>query len=264
MAKQSDNWHYCNLRQTLAHEGSNYNKFLCGNAETLSKEGIREKLLEFHKKWYSGNLMTVVVNSNMPMDDLRKMVFDKLDPIKNHNAEIPDLMDPEPWTKENQGKLIRFVPIMDSDDLSFVWTLPYCAKEVKRQPLRYYTHLFGHEGPNSLLSWLRHNGLAHGLTATDGHDQWGMSTLELDIKLTKKGLKEYKKIAEAVSQYSRIINHKRPQPYIFQENKELGQIMFDYADKDSAVNTAAKVASRMHLVNNWSMPYVLQSAFVAT
>jgi secreted Zn-dependent insulinase-like peptidase len=40
------------------------NRFNCGNLETLKQPGIREALLNFHKTWYSANIMRLVVNSN--------------------------------------------------------------------------------------------------------------------------------------------------------------------------------------------------------
>lgn len=47
--------------QTLAHAESPYNCFDIGNLESLRQEGIRDKLLDFHAKWYSANLMNLVI-----------------------------------------------------------------------------------------------------------------------------------------------------------------------------------------------------------
>jgi insulysin len=63
MSLQVDQWHQHNLHQSLANKESCYNKFMCGNKESLDKEGIREILLEYHKKWYSSNIMCVTMSS---------------------------------------------------------------------------------------------------------------------------------------------------------------------------------------------------------
>jgi len=64
--------------------------------------------------------------------------------------------------------------------------------------LNYFSHLFGHEGENSILSWLISEGLALELSAGPDHNLWGFSTFEINIKLTKKGLENYQKAVEAV------------------------------------------------------------------
>ncbi len=41
-----------------------FNKFGCGNAETLGgTPGARDELIEFHKKYYSSNIMNLCVLS---------------------------------------------------------------------------------------------------------------------------------------------------------------------------------------------------------
>lgn len=143
--------------------------------------------------------MTVALSSKNSLKDMRQWVKEKLSPIKNYNVEVPDLMKPAPFDSKNQGKLVRMVPIKDEDEISFVWTLPYSQKELKKQPVKYLSHLFGHEGENSLMSWLKNKGLAHTLTSLEDHNLWGMTTFELNIQLTKKGLKNYKEVIESVS-----------------------------------------------------------------
>lgn len=109
------------------------------------------------------------------MDDLTKWVTEKLSPVKNFNVEVPNLMEPAPFGPETQSKLVRIVPIKEIDELCFIWTMPYSEKEIKKSPLNYFSHLFGHEGENSILSWLKNEGLALELSAGPDHNFWGFS-----------------------------------------------------------------------------------------
>ena len=195
---------------------------MCGNKASLDKDGIREILLEYHKKWYSSNIMCVTLSSKNSLEDMTKWVTDKLSPVKNFNVEVPNLMEPAPFTSETQQKLIKLVPVKDIDELVFMWTLPYCETDYKRNPLSYFSHLFGHEGENSILSWLKNEGLALELSAGDDHNLWGFSIFEVVIKLTKKGLENYEKVIEAVYHYAKVINEKGPQEYVFNECKNIG------------------------------------------
>ena len=71
---QSDQWHMFNLYQSLSNPEGRLNRLTCGNAETLSQPGIRDSLLEFHKKWYSANIMTLTVQGKEDIETLEKWV----------------------------------------------------------------------------------------------------------------------------------------------------------------------------------------------
>ena len=78
------------------------------------------------------------------------------------------------------------------------WILPCYEKEHTSQPLNYMSHLFGHEGENSLLSYLISKGLALELSAGGDHELASYSNLTVEIVLTKKGLENYESVIEAV------------------------------------------------------------------
>ena len=96
------------------------------------------------------------------------------------------------------GRLVKLVPIKDKDQLTIVWTLPYQEKNLKSQPLGYYSFLFGHEGKNSLLSFLKSKGWVNELAAGADHQLWSSTNFIVDITLTKLGLQHYEDVVEAV------------------------------------------------------------------
>ena len=61
MTLQSDVWRRYGLLMNVAHEDSQLYRFGTGNLETLKQDGIRESLLEFHRQWYSSNIMSLVL-----------------------------------------------------------------------------------------------------------------------------------------------------------------------------------------------------------
>ena len=72
------------------------------------------------------------------------------------------------------------------------------------------SHLIGHEGENSLLSYLISEGWALELSSYPDHELWAFSTLYVDITLTKKGMAEYEKVIEALFAYTRMLAEKGP------------------------------------------------------
>ena len=63
----------------------------------------------------------------------------------------------------NMGQIARYQPIKDRDQIEICWTLPHLRQEFKSNPLSYFSHLMGHEGQNSLLSYLKREDYAMGL-----------------------------------------------------------------------------------------------------
>jgi len=71
---------------------------MSGNKESLSKPGIERELVNFHKKWYSSNIMCLTLQSNQSLEKLKILARDKFKKIKNKNVKIPNLVDPMPFT----------------------------------------------------------------------------------------------------------------------------------------------------------------------
>jgi insulysin len=235
--------------QQEAHKDSPLNRFIIGNLVSLKQDGIREALLDFHKRWYSSNIMKLCVTGRHDIERLEEWARGLFSQVEDKNVVVPDLGQPAPaYDSTNLSHLYRFVPVKDKDVLSFVWHLPSSEKEYKTQPLRYHSHLFGHEGENSLLSYLIAEGLALELGASHDHELNGaFSNFNVDITLTKKGLENYEKVIESVFQYSQIVRDRGVQDYIFNEFKRVGEIEFDFLDKSKPLNYTIRLASEMQL-----------------
>jgi len=94
---------------------------------------MRQSLLDFHKKWYSSNIMTLVVYSKRKLDSLEKWVKTMFSSVINKNVIVPDLGNPLPFTKNNlNGRVVKFVPIKDLDLMTLVWIMPYYEKDLQR------------------------------------------------------------------------------------------------------------------------------------
>jgi len=74
-------------------------------------------------------------------------------------------------------------------------------QEFKSSPLSYFSHLIGHEGENSLLSYLKAEDYAMELSAGGSHELDCFSDFSVSITLTKKGLANYEKVLDAIFKY---------------------------------------------------------------
>ena len=111
--------------QSEAKEDSAFHRFNCGSKETLGQEGVREALLNFHKQWYSANIMKLCLVSRYDMPKLEQMARDLFLPVLNKSVTVPDFGQPAPYDHTNLGHLYKIVPVKDKDILSLTWFLPY-------------------------------------------------------------------------------------------------------------------------------------------
>jgi insulysin len=173
------------------------------------------------------------------------LVLEHFSEVENKNVVVPDLSEPKPFTADNLGFFTRYVPIQDKDRLQLYWVLPDCHKEYLSNPLSYFSHLFGHEGQNSLLSYLKKEGLA--LELSCGSYNWihSFNELAVTILLTKKGLSNYYTVLAAVFKFAQRLVEVGPQEKVFEEIKQISQIDFDFASKSSALNYCVKLSKNM-------------------
>jgi insulysin len=71
---------------------------------------VRGALLEFHRKYYSANLMTLVVLGSGTLDELQDLVQGLFSHVKNHEVELPVWME-SPFGHDQLQTITRIVPI---------------------------------------------------------------------------------------------------------------------------------------------------------
>jgi len=182
---QHDGWHYFNLTQALSNPEGNYNRFDCGNLKSLSDPKIREALLDFHKKWYSANIMTLVICGKYDLETMEQWVTSRFSAIVNKDVVVPDLGVPKPFPAECLGKVVKYVPVKDKNILTLFFSLTFLGQEHKTQPYRYFSKIIGDEGQHSLTSYLKDLNLALSLNAGVDHSMDCMSMFEIEVELTQ-------------------------------------------------------------------------------
>lgn len=209
--------------------------------------------------------MRLCVVGRHDINKLETLATELFSQVENKSVEVPDYNKPVvAYDSGNLGRLYRFIPVKDKDMLSLVWYLPSTEAEYLSEPLKYHSHLFGHEGQNSLLSYLIAEGLALELSSSHDHELNGaFSNLNVDITLTKKGLAEYGRVIEAVFKYAQVVRDRGAQQYIFDETKRIGEITFDFLDKSTPMNYSSRLASKMQKFDTAeTLPHLIRHSYI--
>jgi len=224
--------------------GHAYNKFSTGNKATLDLPNIRDDLLNFYDKHYSSNLMKLVVYGKEDLDTLEKWAREFFTDVKNNNVKLEKFTE-MPFGEENMKDFWKIVPVDDKDTLEMVWVLESLHPHYKNDPASYISHLVGHEGENSLLSYLIDEGLALGLTSSHSTDLRLFTKFNISITLTKKGLADHKQVCRIVFQYLKMLRSREPERRIFDEIQKINKIRFDFKDKEQPVSYTQNLSIMM-------------------
>lgn len=120
-----------------------------------------------------------------------------------------------PYASESFNKIYKITPVKDKKVLDISWVLPDQSQHYENSPGQYLSHLLGHEGKGSLLSFLVKEGLAVGLSCSSYDSFNCFSEFEVNISLTTEGIKNTNKVIEYVLYYVEMLQKSEPQEWVF-------------------------------------------------
>ncbi|KAJ3207689.1 Insulinase (Peptidase M16) [Clydaea vesicula] len=252
---QQDAWRLHQLQRDLADPNHPYSKFGTGNLETLG-EGpkqngieIRKVLLDFHKsiriKYYSANIMRLVVLGKEPLDILTEWVVSRFSLVANKNIQVPSCVG-HPLGTDQLGKVLFVKPVKDVRQLSLTFAFPDSEQHYLEKPEAYLSHLVGHESAGSILSVLKKKGWAMGLSSYGGSGGKNFDFFKVSIELTEEGEARYEEIIDICFQYFKMIKSAGAQEWVFKETQSLSQLNFRFKEKSRPSSYCSYVAGCMH------------------
>lgn len=256
---QSDQWRLSQLSKSLANPEHPYHKFSTGNLKTLRDDPlkrnvkIRDAFIAFYEKHYSANRMKLVVLGREPLDVLESWVTEFFSDVKNQDLPQNRWDDVSLYTEEQLPSQIFAKPVMESRSLEMYF--PYLDEEemFETQPSRYISHLIGHEGPGSILAYLKEKGWANGLSSGALPVCPGSAFFTISIKLTPEGFKRYQDVVKNVFHYISLLQEAPPEEWIFNEMKDMSDVDFKFRQKSPASRFTSRMSSVMQkpLPRSW-------------
>lgn len=189
--------------------------------------------------------MKLVVLGRESLDELESWVGDLFAGVRNKDLRQNRWDGVQPYSEKEVLTQVFAKPVMDSRSLEI--NFPYQDEEemFETQPNRYISHLIGHEGPGSLLAYIKAKGWANGLSAGAMPICPGSAFFTVSIKLTEDGLKEYQEVVKVVFEYISLIKESPPQQWIVDEVKGMAEVDFRFQQKSPASQFTSRVSSVM-------------------
>ncbi|KAF9357740.1 Insulinase (Peptidase M16) [Mortierella sp. NVP85] len=244
---QNDSWRLFQLEKNLSNPDHPYSQFGTGCLESLQdREGIdvRDELIKFHSKYYSANIMKLVILGREPLDQLADWATEKFSAVRNLGIAPPANTNP-PWTAKELLSTSYVKPVKDFRSLEIKFPFPDQYPYYKVHPARYLTHTIGHEGSGSILSLLKKKGWANNLSAGTTHGGIGFEFFKITVDLTKEGLEHYEDVTLIIFQYIQMLRQEGIRPYIWDEITSLAATSFRFKEKSPAAGYVSRLASVM-------------------
>ncbi|KAJ2657298.1 metalloprotease [Coemansia sp. RSA 1199] len=248
---QNDMWRQYQLEKELSSPDHPFSMFATGNYDTLSGAArrlgvdLRERLLDFHAKYYSADIMRLVVVGRDSLDQLTEWVVSKFSGIQSKGLTKP-LFKGHPLTAREMGQMIYLKSIREQRTLDLTFALPDLKPYHRSKPAQYLGSLLGHEGRGSILSCLRKRGWATTIvagrapTSAEGFDMF-----KITVSLTEPGLEHYTDVVRMVFAYIQLLQSERPQRWFHDELRRISEIEYRFMEKYEAVALASNLASVM-------------------
>ena len=201
--------------------------------------------MQFYEKHYSANRMKLVVLGKESLDVLESWVVDLFANVRNQDLPQNRWDGVQPYTKKELLTQVFAKPVMDSRSLEIYF--PYQDEEglYMTHPSRYISHLIGHEGPGSILAYIKAKGWANGLSAGAMPVGPGTAFFTISVRLTEEGLTKYREVVKTVFQYIALLRETPPQKWIVDEVKGMAEVDFRFKQKSPASSFTSRLSSEM-------------------
>lgn len=248
MAKIKDDYRrsYAATKQIMNQENG-HNRFAVGNLKTLADRDddyIRDDLLAFYDRYYSANLMSLVVLGKESLPELETMVRTKFSAVKNRNIEAYTTTEPL-FIQDQLPQLLQIESVKDIRSLSLTFPLAEVRSHWQEKPLYYISNLLGYEGKGSLLSELKALGWATSLSASQGHDLPNESSFMVNVQLTEAGLANFLKVTQHILQFTKLLQQQGVEQALFDEEKQLSDISFRFQEQAEPIHLVSGLSSQM-------------------
>ena len=219
-----------------------------GTTQTLGdfeQQPVRAALLEWYRRYYSANQMTLVVLGRESVDELETMARHTFSAIPNHGLRIENIGEPL-YTPGSLPSVVNILPQASERQLQLSFPLPDYRHHYRRNSMAYLGNLLGHEGQGSLLALLKAEGWAEGLGAGPGLAWRGGAAFSLQIDLTEQGLARREQVLAKVFEYLEMLRKAGPRRDLYEEQARIAEQQFRFSEPVQAMRYVTSLANDMH------------------
>ncbi|KAK7017923.1 metalloprotease [Paramarasmius palmivorus] len=206
----------------------------------------RRRLVEWWSNEYCASRMHLCVLGKDSLDSLSTMVSKLFSPIPNRGLDPLPTVNDHPFGEKEKGTVVQVQTIMNLHMMEISFPLEPQAGNWRYKPANFIAHLVGHEGPGSLLSFLKEKRLASGLSSGPQPLGRGFDMFRITIELTQQGFQNYQAVILATFKYLSLLRSQTSfDAYHQEEIATISSTRFRFIEKRKPDDYATRVAENM-------------------
>lgn len=210
------------------------------DAEKWNFEELHEQIVDFHKTYYSANIMTLTIISERKFLEVKELVESNFASIQNNNVKRPLFNDPGSAVlaleKESLGKVYYLQGFTEPTHFSMVFQLKSELDNPTFHPLQFFNMFLGYFSENSFRETLIKEGLITALSSDIVMQDYVNALYMVNFSLTSHGKKNISKI---IKHFFRFVNYVKNLPdkaAIFESISKTSKYAFLFSVKSKYVD----------------------------
>ncbi|KAI8588509.1 Metalloenzyme, LuxS/M16 peptidase-like protein [Geranomyces variabilis] len=233
---EQDGWRVLHVRKALANASHPFSAFNTGNLETM-KMISQDTLKDWFRNHYSANLMHFTILGRDSVEVLAEKAEAAFGPIRNSDVSALTTTGRAVFPASLHRTLTWIEPIKNLRELTLAWEIPFKYNDDVTKPARLASHLIGYEGQNSLLSQLKKEELAEGLSAGKSHLGAENLLFEISVSLTEKGVKEWQTVVGRIFEGIASLQATHVPKHVFDQVNLVNKIGYQFQQRSSGIAT---------------------------
>ncbi|PTQ68188.1 insulinase family protein [Pseudomonas sp. GV071] len=229
-------------------------QFQMGNLTTLGGDPqvLRQRVSEFHQRYYSANLMKLVVSGPQSLDELQAYVNDSFALMTDRRLPVPAtdqvLERPGLFPGELQIKSIK-----PNNELSFLFVVGNAPSDRSNNTLAFLLRLLNNKDPGGLQHRLKQEGLAQNVGAGMARSRANQSIVTIEVAVPIGQTPDFARIQATVFGYLDEIRKKGLQDWRYQETANLTRQRFEQKRPSDPLEHVRLIAinSREYPTQDW-------------
>lgn len=239
--KGSDHYAQMLINNQTSRNGHPVQNFATGNKATLSDKAesvLYQEMKNFYQKYYTANLMSVVIVGKSDLNQLEKLANKHFVEIKNLDLEKPEITQKGLTDKELNLNIYQHTK-NDLQQLKLQFAYQANLQDWKNKPEQYVYKLFSSKDKNTLYSYLNKKGLINDFGMSFNNRHYGDNGyLEMSFALTEKGLTHKNEVIAATYAYFDLIKKQGIKESYFNELKQVQKNAFENFQMPSGLQLA--------------------------
>ena len=180
-----DNWReFQIIKSVCCNKDSPFSKFSTGNLETLKLDNIRDILIDFFNKYYSANIMKLVIlYTGKDIENIINKTKEYFTQIKDKN--ITNIASERNKLEKhlNTNKLVNIIPVKDKDNIKLLFEIKTNKNIKNNNLLNYISYLIDHQGTHTMYDYLYKNCLIDTMNSSEVCSFENCSIFDIKFKL---------------------------------------------------------------------------------